>query len=471
MIVILYVMDSLRADFLSCYGSGRKTSPRIDALAEVGVLFQNSFVQSTWTRASAASLLTSAYPSVHRLRTLRDALPGTIPTLPERLKAMGFLTVGVSAMGNISPFFGFGRGFDRFVEVFKEPRVREKRTKVKFRSLKGELHFRSKEDEVPIVTSEDLHESLLSFLVENRGKDLFAFLWSLDTHDPYFHRDPGLARFASPTDRIFSAREVTEMTSEKERQNLRDLYSDMIYYNDHHLGLLVDRLKDLGLFEETFLILTGDHGESFGEHGMNSHGGPPYDEVIRVPLVMVFPRSQFQGRISELVQQIDIMPTVLDFVNGASGSPALSRLPGPAIQGKSLLPLLREKEPVNRFVFADTQLREDVPRALALRTQDYKFMEWRPGRFNREKPFEEVSRRLMWALSKPRSLFCLARDPEEQTNLIKTERATARAFRLDLETLLEENEKYSRQVKWEKAEKTPDDPEVAKQLQALGYFE
>lgn len=471
MIIILYVMDSLRADFLSCYGSGRQTSPRIDALAEGGVLFQNSFVQSTWTRASAASLLTSTYPSVHRLRTLRDALPKTIPTLPERLKAMGFLTIGVSAMGNISPFFGFGRGFDRFVEVYKEPRVWEKRTKVKFRGLKGELHFRDKGDEVPIVTSEDLHESLLSFLVENRGKDLFALVWSLDTHDPYFHRDPGLARFASPADRIFSAKEVTEMTSEKERQGLRDLYSDMIYYNDHHLGLLVERLKNLGLFEETFLLLTGDHGESFGEHGMNSHGGPPYDEMIRVPLVMVFPRSQFRGRVPELVQQIDIMPTVLDFVNAASGGPPINLPLGPPMQGKSLLPLLQGNEPVNRFVFVDTQLREDAPRALALRTLDYKYMEIRPGKFNREKPFEEVSRRLVWTLSKPRSLFCLARDPAEQTNLIKTEKVMARALRLDLETLLAENEKYSRQVKPEKTEKRPSDPEVAKQLQALGYFE
>src|SRR3990172_436138 len=120
-------MDSLRSDFLSCYGYPKETSPHIDRLAQAGVLFKNAFAQSTWTRPAGASILSSTYPSVHGVFTVEDSLHAAIPLLPGQLKRKGFETTAISSMGNISPFFGFGRGFDRFVELYKEEKLMAKR--------------------------------------------------------------------------------------------------------------------------------------------------------------------------------------------------------------------------------------------------------------------------------------------------------------------------------------------------------
>ena len=189
MIIILYVMDSLRSDFLSCYGYPKETSPHIDQLAREGVLFKNAFAQSTWTRPSGASLLTSTYPSVNGVLTVEDLLPAAIPTLPEQLKKHGFKTIAITSMGNVSPIYGFGRGFDQYIELYREERVIEKRKKIRVKSIGKDQYFGVKTEHVPIATSEDINEFLFPLIEENRENHLFFFIWSLDTHHPYFHRD------------------------------------------------------------------------------------------------------------------------------------------------------------------------------------------------------------------------------------------------------------------------------------------
>ena len=120
MVIILYVMDSLRPDFLSCYGHRRETSPNIDSLAQDGVVFLNAFAQSTWTRASAASILTSLYPSVHGVLTLQDHFNSELDTLQGHLHSRGFETLAFTTMKNRSPYFGYHQGFEEFVEVIRQ---------------------------------------------------------------------------------------------------------------------------------------------------------------------------------------------------------------------------------------------------------------------------------------------------------------------------------------------------------------
>jgi len=463
MIILLYVMDSLRPDFLSGYGYTKETSPAIDRLAEEGVLFTNAFAQSTWTRASGASLLSSMYPSVHRLCTVRDALPISIPLLPEALKAGGFKTIALTTMGNISPFFGFGRGFDHFIEIYKEKTVTEKRQKIKFKHVEGRRHFRASGEEMPIVNSEDINHFLLPFLKEHREENIFVFVWSLDTHDPYFHRDPNMAPFCPSTKEIWLAGDIAKMQSEGEREHLKAIYADMIYHNDVHLGILIRTLKEMNLFDETFFILTSDHGESFGEHGVNSHGGAPYDEVIRVPLIMKFPRSQFHGRVKALVQHIDIAPTILETAHVAGD--------GMLVQGKSLCPLLRNNEEVTPFVFTETQLKTELPKYIALRTHDYKYMEARSGKFRMQRSVLQTLSPLVRSVFKKELLFCVREDPLERSNIIGKEKERRKEFQHRARTLQEDNEKLSRGWKEGKGPGTEADEEVTRQLKAMGYFD
>ncbi len=177
MIIILYVMDSLRPDFLSCYGYEKETSPNIDGLIREGVLFTNAFAQSTWTRASGASILSSTYPSVHGVFNVRDIFHNSIPRLVEPLKKSEFKTIAFSTIGNISRDFGFGKGFENFVEVYKDQTLREKRAKLNLKEgdtkQKG---WRIDSDYVPICTSEDINQYLFPLLHENGNANSSIFV-------------------------------------------------------------------------------------------------------------------------------------------------------------------------------------------------------------------------------------------------------------------------------------------------------
>jgi arylsulfatase A-like enzyme len=252
------------------------------------------------------------------------------------------------------------------------------------------------------------------------------------------------------------------MRSDREIQRLKTLYEDMIYYNDYHIGALIRQLKNVNLFEQTLFILTGDHGESFHEHGIMGHRAVPYDELIRIPLIMKFPRSQFIGRIDDLVQHIDLAPTILEYFN----------MPGKDmyIQGKSLLPLLMRQEKVNEFVFAEFQRNEKLPKYTALRTVDYKYIEAKSGKFTIKRSIVQTIKALVKSVIKQRYLFSL-KEAGEKVNIIRQEMKKANHFQDQMKAILRDNARISRTVKNVKRGEIEVDQEVSKQLRALGYFD
>jgi len=446
----------------------------MDILAKEGVLFTDAFAQATWTRPSGASMLSSTYPSVHGVNGLYDALPAYVPVVPEYLKRAGFRTIAISSMGNISPHFGFGKGFDVFIELYKDKNIAEKRRKVLLQNQQWEPHFKGDEgrDWVPITTSEDINEFTLSLLKTGGTEDVFIFIWSLDTHGPYFHRDMRLAYFY-PDDVIWVTEDVAKAKSDVEIDRLMRLYEDMIYYNDYHLGALIEKLKLLGLYDEALLIVTGDHGEAFGEHGFNSHGREPYDELIRVPLIMKFPFSKYHGEVSSIVQHIDIVPTIIDYLSVPKDDMML--------QGKSAMPLLREKARINEYAFTEHRPSSQYPGYISLRSQDYKclavrrkevtFWQWLKER-NRLWPSP-------WFIYKPMFLYDLRKDPGERLNLIHEEIDESQRFQSRIKTILKANEKVAQTLKKKKGlgegfdakEVKKVDDEVSRQLKTLGYFD
>jgi arylsulfatase len=124
--IILYVMDALRVDHVSCHGYTRRTTTNFDLLANDGILFQNAFAPATWTRPVAASLLTGVYPLVHKVRQRNHVLGEAIPRLPVELGDQGWYTVAFSAMSNVSTATGFATGFDHFFDLYLDAELIEK---------------------------------------------------------------------------------------------------------------------------------------------------------------------------------------------------------------------------------------------------------------------------------------------------------------------------------------------------------
>ena len=205
--VLIYIVDALRADHLSCYGYHRPTSPNLDALAAdpSAVRFTTVCSPSTWTKPVAASILSGCYPPAHGVRTRSDLFVRAVPRLPEALQAAGFATAAVSTIGNVSSPMGFAAGFDHFADLYKDPALVSRREVSNTGAWK--LYF-EEDTTVVLPLAEDVNASALSWL-DGQSKPVngskpaaparpwFLFLWVLDPHDPYYP-PPGYDRWRDP---------------------------------------------------------------------------------------------------------------------------------------------------------------------------------------------------------------------------------------------------------------------------------
>lgn len=370
--LILYVLDALRADHLGCYGYPRKTSPNMDMLASNGALFRNCFTQSTWTRSAAASILTGTYPEAHGVRTREDTFDSLLPRLPEILQSKGFSTACFSSIGNVSSDFGFANGFDVFVDMFRERTVLERRDKT---SARQEGLPDIDEGEIGLPRAEDLNERFYGWLSQNMERNTFSLLWSMEPHEPY--SPPQASRHfsrlssASPRGDASATSQHLARAREGDIARLTDLYDDEIRYNDQCIGDLVQFLNDAGVMDDVVLIITGDHGDAFFEHGIFGHGHCPYDELLRVPLIFHARGVVRRGvELAGMVELVDIFPTMLE-VSGVSDSNSLRYC-----QGATLLKGLNKGNMVGKqATYSDTQLMNSGPRYLSVRTDKWKYIE------------------------------------------------------------------------------------------------
>lgn len=328
--VVIIMIDTLRADHLTCYGYRRATSPRIDGLAKEGVVFKNVFAASPWTGPSVASIVTGKYPDEVGIHDLRDPLPEDAVTLAERLKTAGYDTAAVSSNAMAGPLYGHTQGYDEFI----------------FDRYKG------KEEEGraprPSFTADKVTDRALEWL-ENRERPFLLYVHYTDPHDPYLPppswRDQFL-RDRPPLDEEFMARsEFTRGIPEPDViERAKASYEAEIAFTDHEVGRLLD-----GLPEDAVIVLVGDHGEEFLEHGGFLHGHTLYQELLRVPLILQGPDVPQGMKIDDPVSQVDIVPTVLDL----AGFPAAGDL-----SGRNLMPYLKEGNPKPAFLFSVLESRK-----------------------------------------------------------------------------------------------------------------
>jgi arylsulfatase A-like enzyme len=259
---------------------------------------------------------------------MRDALAPELPWLPQRLRDAGFETVAFSAMIQVSKLAGFDRGFDAFGDVFRDPEIARRCAE------RGQA---ARDPSFCLPLSEDLHERALRWLDARRvARPFFMFVWSIDTHEPFRQParcnvdvDPGYRGAIDGRGRPFS-----QARNASDRQQVIDLYDGALRYQDEQLGKLVAELERRGVLDDTLLIVIGDHGEMFWEHGLAGHGKFPWEEELRVPCVMRAPREIRGGTRSDaLASNADLAPTIAELLD----------LPRePRSDGASLVPCLRD---------------------------------------------------------------------------------------------------------------------------------
>ncbi len=358
--VVLISIDSLRPDHLGCYGYRRDTSPNIDRLAARGATFLNAVSTTSWTLPAHISLFTGTDISVHGVANDGLSLHSGIPVLAEALKESGYRTAAFCSSPYLNPAFGFDRGFDTYHNTDLEKPDFEDTIFLEDRNQWQKVH----ED----ITSPRIEELAADWLDRHRDEKFFLFLHMWDPHfdfippapyDTLF--DPDYQGEISPRHFMFNQAINPDMDP-RDLEHIIALYDGEIAFTDHHLGRIFDRLEELGLLDRTMIVITGDHGTEFFEHGNKGHRTTLYDETVHIPLIVVLPGRDLKGRkIAGQAGIIDIAPTILDY---------LGRPVRPPIQGRSLLPALAGE---------DTE--EEIPRLLelednlrALRTNRYKLL-------------------------------------------------------------------------------------------------
>ena len=335
--VILIQVDTLRRDHLDVYGYERETAPVLSRLSAEGATFRSATAQATWTKVSTPSTMTSLYPLSHGVRDFADRLPAAAETLAEQYRAAGYATLAYSSVLFTGQFSNMHQGFE-------------------------ELHESGSADSTPSSkTAREYVDRLGEWLGRHRDVPFFVFLHVFDPHDPFEPREPYATMWADPAHKAEHKEQLDAVREHIEDQLLRqfgmpdrraleaaeidpevyvgydqDWYDGSIRGMDVELGRLVERLRTLGLDDDTLIVFMSDHGEEFLEHDRMFHGQTVYNELTQVPLVMRWPGAIPSGVVvDENVQLIDIMPTLLD----------LSGLPHPeGLQGRSLLPFVSDED-------------------------------------------------------------------------------------------------------------------------------
>ncbi len=346
--VLLIVWDTVRAESLSTYGYERDTTPHLSALAEEAIVFERAVTTSPWTLPSHASLFTGRW--AHELSANWNVpLDDAYPTLAEVLRSRGYATAGfVANQHYCSRVQGLGRGFlhyEDFNEVTAEFVLSAQITRrlvesSRLRRLTGWKDYWGRK---PAAT---IDRRFLRWLAARPDRPFFALLNYYDAHQPYRPPPPfderygpsewregvrfrAALRHAAPMD--------TYSLTPRQSQGEQDAYDGSIAYLDACLGRLLDELDARGVLDDTLVIVTSDHGEHFGEHGLRDHGNSLYRSLIHVPLVIRFPGGQLSGvRVPQVVSLRDLPATVLDLIGCEDGN---------VLPGSSLRRCWKETEP------------------------------------------------------------------------------------------------------------------------------
>lgn len=396
--IVLISIDTCRADHLGCYGYSRDTSPNIDTLAATSIVFNHAVSPVPMTLPSHCSMLTGTTPPYHEVRdNIGYRLGEANVTLAETLREEGFATGAVVASYVLDSDFGMDQGFDTYED----------------RIYKGDGMSRLGNER----KAERVTKLAELWLEKHRREKFFLFVHYYDPHTPHeFH-------------------EQFPFTSWPFISTGKDRYDSEIAYTDHWIGKVIDKLKQLGLYDSTLIILTGDHGEALMEHGESTHSYFIYHSNIHVPLMFKLPGSAVASRIYDVAGLVDIVPTVCGMLG----------IDAPVgVEGQDLSIYFCPEPPSGR----DNQL---YCESLTATT------------YGAESLAGVVTNRYKYIQTTRPELYDLFEDPREKDNVIKEQSQRAQTLRDSLMAMLiKENDSDS-------DGRMSLDAESLKRLHSLGY--
>jgi arylsulfatase A-like enzyme len=404
--LLLISIDTLRADHLGSYGDPHRLTPHMDQLADEGVLFRQAISSSSWTLPAMASLFTGLYPRHHRAGEIanrrdplgRSPLPPRSWTLATALRDSGYRTAAIVTNPYLSLRYGLGEGFDEYHNLTIQSEA--------FLTFAKTTAMRLLERLWPAAIIGDRGQTVSRNAVRwlatvPQDRPFLLWLHYVDPHPPYsraaLHKNfrgdlllataaPGMADadLTSPDIARLRSGEIRPSTVDKDR--IHDLYRAEVANVDEAVGEVLGALESTGLRERTLVVLVGDHGEEFWEHGGVEHGRTVYEEVVRVPLLMRCPGHLPAGiRVDPVARITDVAPTILD----------LLAIPPPLdLDGETLVPLVRGRESEPRVALTENMLFAEE--RSGLRTANRKYVLWENGK-------EEV--------------YDLSADPQERVDL------------------------------------------------------
>lgn len=442
--IVLITMDATRADHLSCYGYPKLTTPNLDKLAKKGVLYKNAYATDSWTVPSHASIFTGMYPTkhgAHRSPIHRDynssqsqrgkesssgelfeteirKLSDENITLAEILSEKGYRTAGIIGGIMCSSIWGLAQGCNYYDENFPTVAI----------DIKLFLIYRVVNLFFPLTdffaqygyctkrVASSLNKSAFRWLEKNHGQSFFLFINYIDPHSPYVPPPPyngyfgkidrsRILKFNPPGDVSYitalsilgdavnnKAYGLTPEEKKFMKEFIVSQYDGEICYVDHCLGLLLERLKALKIYDNTLIIVTADHGQAFGEHNQMYHDMTLNEEVLRVPLIIKYP-STFPrpGIVEKRVSLVDLFPTILSLLD----YPIPSGIDGEVLENSDH-PIIAEHYPDSVKVMKhDKRSRRELK---AIYQRKYKYI---------------------WASNGLNELYNLEKDPGEEENLIQ----------------------------------------------------
>ncbi len=435
--MVLVTVESLRTDHLRCYTGRNPTTIHLDRLAAEGIVYVNAYAVTSWTLASHATNFTGLYPVAHQTVEPLDTLGDDYVTVAEILRDRGYECAGVVSGPYLTKRHNLHQGFDYYDE-----------------SPSARLNLFAHGD----VTNEQMTAGISRFL-DGRDRDrpffLFAYYW--DPHYDYIPPAPYNERFVTPDHQPIDVTKyertdtVSQDISPAQLDYVKAQYDGEIFWTDEHLGRLFDLLKTHGLWDDTVVIVTADHGEEFFDHGHKGHKHNLYDETVRVPLIIKLDESGAgpPRRDVRLVSHVDLLPTILDVTGSA---------PVGAHQGMSLL---EEPDPVRPIFFDLLETwyggksgRQSAPttttRWYAVRRGPYKLIDV-PSRSRRE-------------------LYYVSADPGERRDL--SDQPSRHELVEELAVLIDEYRQAGRAFtdRFSRGEKAEPSDEDLERLKSLGYI-
>lgn len=361
--VILIVIDTLRADMLSCYNTDAPPTPNLDDFAADAIRFDGALSPAPWTLPSMVSLMTALPASVHGANGNDSRSPEGVATLATRFKASGYVTAAVVDNPALGAPRGLNVGFDRYDHFPRTMRDNSYGTWILARL------FPERYQET--LGTDATTEMAGQFIADHADQSFFLWTHYYDPHGPYappaqFQPEgPPPARIGRSFDRNKDIRLGTLLTTEEEDAWIKKLYEGEVKYVDEAVGRLVGRLRATGIYDDALIVITSDHGEEFREHGGVAHGHTLYNEVLHVPLLIKLPKGYRAGETVEgWVSTQRVAPTILAECDLRSDKAPLG--------GMGATPLLPDTLDTERVVYASGVLYYGEREAFVF--EDYKYI-------------------------------------------------------------------------------------------------